>query len=131
LNPAKRAPLLAGLAALAACALAGCAGQQIAGNAPCLLLTVDPPSPARLDPGSLVSVTARPEPPAAMQWVSGTVRILGAPVTDFRPRADGSWGFRTMVPPMLSVPPGTYHIRAWGRTAAGEDLRGELTYEVE
>jgi hypothetical protein len=131
LNPAKRAPLLAGLAALAAFALAGCAGQQIAGNPPRLLLTVYPPSPAQLDPGTLVSVTAQTEPRVAMQWVSGTVRILGAPVTDFRPLADGSWGFTTMVPPMVNVPPGTYHIRAWGRSMDGEDVRGELTYEVE
>jgi hypothetical protein len=131
LNPAKRAPSLAGLAALAACALAGCAGQRIIGNAPRLVLTVSPPSPARLDPGTLVSVTAVSEPRVAMRWVSGTVRILGAPVTDFRLRADGSWGFRTMVPPMMGVPPGAYHIRAWGRSVDGQDLRGELTYEVE
>ena len=131
MNPAKRAPLLAGLAALAACALAGCAGQRIAGNTPRLLLTVVPPSPTRLYPGTLVSVIALPEPRVAMRWVSGTVRILGAPVTDFRLNADGSWGFRTMVPPMVTVPPGAYRIRAWGRTVDGEDLRGELTYDVE
>jgi hypothetical protein len=128
LRPATGALLLAGLAVLA---LAGCSRQQIAESGPRLVLSVSPPSPCRLDPGTLVSVTARPQPPVAMAWVSGTVRILGAPVTDFRLRADGSWGFRTMVPPMVSVPPGTYHIRAWGRTKDGEALSGTLTYEVE
>jgi len=40
-------------------------------------------------------------------------------------------GLQTMVPPMVTVPPGAYRIRAWGRTVDGEDLRGELTYDVE
>jgi hypothetical protein len=96
-----------------------------------LELSVDPPSPAQLDPGTLIRVSARPVPWASMLWVSGTVQIFGAPVGAFRRAADGSWKFRTMVPPMATVPPGSYRIKAWGRTRDGAEIRGELTYKVE
>jgi hypothetical protein len=92
---------------------------------------VSPASPSPFDPGTIVSVTARPEPFVEMAWVSGTVRILGAPVAAFRRGADGSWTFRTMVPPMVTVPPGTYRIKAWGRTLDGEALSATMNYEVQ
>jgi hypothetical protein len=112
--------------------LAGCSRQQVAAGAPPrLLVGVFPPSPTRLDPGTLIRITARPEPSIAMDWVSGTVRILGAPVTAFRRGEDGTWGFKTMVPPMVTVPPGTYAIKVWGRAHDGEALSGTLSYEVE
>lgn len=121
-----------GVAALACLALAGCHRQQVfAGVSRRLVLEVSPASPARLDSGTIITVSARPEPWGAMQWVSGTVQIFGAPVTPFRLAKDGSWTFRTMVPPMLSAPPGSYHIKAWGRTQDGQDVRGIVTYEVE
>lgn len=97
-----------------------------------LAFRLSPPSPARLLPGSRVRVSVRVEPPTQMLWVSGTVGILGAPVVAFRRSKDGgSWIFRTMVPPFLSVPSGTYRVKAWGMARDGRKVRGETTYEVE
>lgn len=96
-----------------------------------LRLQVDPAPPAGLPSGTIVSVRAIPEPAVDMAWVSGTVGIIGAPVAPFRRGADGTWLFRTMVPPMVTVPPGNYHIKAWGRTKAGEELRVTMNYEVQ
>jgi hypothetical protein len=95
-----------------------------------LEIIADPASPASLQPGQRISVTARPLPEAQMQWVSGTVKVLGAREVAFRKDADGLFKFRTMVPPMVDIPSGTYEIRAWGRTAAGEAIEGSLKYEV-
>jgi hypothetical protein len=128
-NIPRFALLAAGLGVLA---LAGCQRGQIVGSRPSVLLVqMVPVSPARLDPGTLISVTARPEPPVAMAWVSGTVQIFGAPVAPFRRGADGAWRFRTAVPPMVDVPPGAYGVKVWGRTLDGQELRGASIYEVE
>ena len=122
----RRCAALLGLALLA-----GCAGApSVHGPAPSLLLSALPAPPTRLDPGIIVTVRARTEPPTQLAWVSGTVKIMGAPVLGFRQAADGTWSFRTMVPPMTTVPPGTYQIKAWGRTADGQDVKATMDYEV-
>jgi hypothetical protein len=80
----------------------------------------------------VVTVSALPVPEAEMAWVSGTVKLMGAPVLGMKPAADGKrWQFRTMVPPMVTVPAGRYEVKAWGRTKAGEDIQGQMTYEVQ
>ena len=127
-----RIPSIALLAGLGILALSGCQRGQIVDRPPSVLMVgMVPASPAHLDPGTLISVTARPYPPAAMAWVSGTVQIFGAPVAPFRRAADGSWSFRTEVPPMVEVPPGRYGVKVWGRTLDGRELRGASIYEVE
>ncbi len=114
-------------------ALAGCARSRLGPHGPArvLVLKVDPAPPVHLMGGTLVQVSARPRPWAAMAWVSGTVKIFGAPVAAFKPTRDGAWVFRTMVPPLFTVPAGVYRVQAWGRTRGGESVRGELKYEVE
>jgi hypothetical protein len=119
------APL--GLALLAGCATA----PRPLGPAPSLVLHALPAPPASLDPGTIVTVQARTLPQTQLAWVSGTVKIMGAPTLAFRPGADGTWSFRTMVPPMTMVPPGTYQIKAWGRTADGQDVKATMDYEVK
>ena len=119
-------------AVLAVLVLAGCQRQQaVLRSVPRLVLAVSPASPARLEPGSLVRVTALPVPWVDLAWVSGTVGVLGAPTAAFRRGPDGVWSFRTMVPPMVLVPAGAYRVKAWGRAVDGEEVRGTLTYEVE
>ena len=92
---------------------------------------MDPAPPSDLAPGTIVTVRAVPEPYVDMAWVSGTVGILGAPVAGFKRGPGGLWQFRTMVPPMVTVPRGVYHIKAWGRTRAGEELKAAMNYEVQ
>jgi hypothetical protein len=113
----------------AALFLASC--HHLAGHGRVFALSVSPAPPANLAPGTLVKVTARPEPPAEMVWVSGTVKIFGAPVLPFkRDPAGGTWSFKTVVPPLASVPAGSYEIKVWGRTASGEEVSSNLNYEV-
>jgi hypothetical protein len=88
-------------------------------------------SPARLDPGTIVTVSARTAPFTQLASLSGTVKMMGAPVLAFRPAQDGTWYFRTMVPPMTTVPPGHYQIKAWGRTADGQEVKANMDYEVK
>ncbi len=96
-----------------------------------LEISVRPASPADLPPGTIVEIVAMPVPAGQMAWVSGTVKIFRAPVLAFKKSAvDGSFMFRTMVPPMATVPAGSYEVRAWGRTVAGEDVEGRLDYKV-
>lgn len=125
----RLAPALAlGLGVLAGCASARPAQRP----ASVLRLSVDPAPPAQLAPGTLVKVSAVPEPPCQLAWVSGTVKLLGAPVLGFKPDpADGIWRFKTMVPPMTTVPPGHYQVKAWGRSADGAEVDGALDYEVK
>lgn len=118
-------------AVLAAALLAGCAAKAPKPDARRLELSVQPAPPASLPSGTVVQVAARAVPEAELAWVSGTVKIFGAPVMPLKPDPDGrTWRFRTMVPPLVTVPPGAYEVRAWGRTKAGEDLEGVLSYEV-
>ncbi len=122
-------PALAGLALLL---LSACATRAPKPEGRRLVLSALPAPPAALPSGTIVSVSARPVPAAELAWVSGTVKILGAPVLGMKPGADGqSWSFRTMVPPMVTVPVGKYEVRAWGRTRAGEAVEGTMTYEVK
>jgi len=80
----------------------------------------------------VVKVTARPVPDVEMAWVSGTVKLIGAPVAAFKyDPARKAWTFKTMVPPMATVPPGTYQVQAWGRTRAGAELLNAISYEVQ
>ena len=119
--------VLLGLALLAGCA--GAPPKLV--PPPSLMLSALPAAPAELSPGTIVTVQARTVPATQMAWVSGTVRIMGAPTLGFRQAADGTWSFRTMVPPMTTVPPGHYQIKAWGRTADGQDVKANMDYEVK
>ena len=109
----------------------GCHGAPIHPGSARLELSVSPPSPASLASGTIVRVTAQPVPRTEMAWVSGTVKIFGAKAIAMRPGEDGTWTFKTMVPPMFTVPAGTYEVRSWGRTSDGQPLEGTLTYEVK
>lgn len=112
--------------------LGACAGKPPLPGARRLELSVDPAPPARLPSGTIVRVAARAVPDAELAWVSGTVKIMGAPVLAMKPDADGkTWRFKTMVPPMLTVPAGKYEVKAWGRTKNGEELQGLFSYEVK
>jgi hypothetical protein len=96
-----------------------------------LELRADPPSPAPLQPGTIIKITAVPQPAGEMAWVSGTVKVLGARVVAFKKDPqDGLFKFKTMVPPMADIPSGSYQVRAWGRSAAGEAVEGSLDYVV-
>lgn len=111
--------------------LAGCGGAQPRKGAPHLEMSVNPASPARLLSGTIVKVTAQSVPKTEMAWVSGTVKIFGAKPIAMKQDGDGSWYFKTMVPPMFTVPAGAYEVRTWGRTPDGEPLEGSMTYEVK
>lgn len=114
-------------------ALAACTPKAVLRPTETVLeLRPDPPSPASLEPGTIVSIAAVPVPATEMQWVSGTVQLFGAPKLAFKkdPR-DGFYKFKTMVPPMVQIPAGKYAVRAWGRTAAGEDIQGQTEYVVQ
>jgi hypothetical protein len=122
-------PALFALAALAL--VAGCRpAMKAEGHR--LELSALPQPPTSLPSGTVVTVSARTVPEGDLAWVSGTVKLLGAPVLAMKPAADGkSWWFRTMVPPMVTVPAGHYEVKAWGRTKAGEDVQGSMSYEVK
>jgi hypothetical protein len=125
----KAWPLAGGLALLLA--LAACGGRKPIVGARVLELRPNPASPATLAPGSRIEIAAVPVPLAELQWVSGTVKLFGSPTLAFKKDAkDGYFKFKTMVPPMVDVPAGSYEVRAWGRTAAGEDVEGRMDYEV-
>lgn len=106
--------------------LAACHSAKPAG--PRLELSVQPPV---LKAGVLVQVTARPVPGVQLAWVSGTVKVMGAPVAAFKEdKKEGVWRFKTMVPAFASVPKGSYKVKAWGRTRTGEEVLGEMDYEA-
>lgn len=127
----SRKPLLLALAALAAFALTACK-PALKAEGRRLELSALPMPPSPLPSGTVVTVSARPVPEGEMEWVSGTVKLMGAPVLAMKPAGDGkSWSFRTMVPPMVSVPAGRYEVKAWGRSKAGEDVQGSMSYEVK
>jgi hypothetical protein len=119
-------------AAVLSAVLAGCGAAEVKGQPHRLELSALPLPPASLPSGTIVTVTARVVPDAQMEWVSGTVKLMGAPVLGMKPGADGKgWWFRTMVPPLVTVPAGHYEVKAWGRTKAGEDVQGMMSYEVQ
>jgi hypothetical protein len=119
-------------ATVLAAALAGCGAAGVKGEPHRLELSALPLPPASLPSGTIVTVTAHVVPDAQMEWVSGTVKLLGAPVLGMKPDSDGkAWWFRTMVPPLVTVPAGHYEVKAWGRTKAGEDVQGMMSYEVQ
>jgi len=116
--------------ALAGLALAGCAHVP-KGPAPALKISVEPAPPTVLAPGTVVKIRAWAEPKAQLQWVSGTVKVFRAPVLAFKPEAGSlAWIFKTQVPPMTTVPPGRYQVKAWGRSVDGQDVNGQLDFEV-
>ncbi len=81
--------------------------------------------PADLAPGSLVRVSAQPQPAATLVSVSGTVAVPGAWVMPFRWDAQQqAWVFRTQIPGLASIPAGEYTVKAWGRTADGRLYEG-------
>lgn len=124
--------LAAGIAVAACLALTGCAGRTPKPEGPRLQLSVEPAPPAKLPSGTIVTVTAQPVPATELAWVSGTVKLFGAPVLGLKMDAkSGAWRFRTMVPPMVLVPAGMYEVKAWGRTRAGEAIEGTFSYEVK
>jgi hypothetical protein len=132
----RRGALLAALG-LALAGLAGCAGapalkaEHPLPPLPRLALSVEPASPATLLPGTIVRVRAQVDGQGQLAWVSGTVRLMGAPVLGLKQAADGSWGFKTMVPPMTTVPAGHYKVKVWGRLKDGRELSETLDYEVK
>lgn len=107
--------------------LASCAGAKPK-NEHRLIVTMTPPE---LKAGQLLLVTARPEPAAEMAWVSGTVKVMGAPVMPFRRGADGIWAFKTMIPAFASLTPGKYVAEAWGDSKDGQHYEGILNIDVK
>ena len=122
--------------ALALClglALGACASKAVIKPASAVLeLRCNPSSPSSLESGTIVTIAAVPVPATEMQWVSGTVQLFGAPKLAFkRDPKDGLYKFKTMVPPMVQIPVGKYEVKAWGRTAAGEEINGQMEYVVQ
>jgi hypothetical protein len=117
--------------------LAGCKSAELTPNGPDafrrhLELSALPAGPTALPSGTIVTVTARVVPEAEMAWVSGTVKLMGAPVLGMKPELNGKgWYFRTMIPPLVTIPPGHYEVKAWGKTKAGEAVNGLMSYEVQ
>jgi len=107
--------------------LASCAGAK-PGAERRLILSMQPPE---LRPGVMIQVAARPLPQAEMAWVSGTVKVMGAPVMPFRPDGAGGWAFKTMVPAFASIAPGRYEARAWGDSKDGLRYEGNLFIDVK
>lgn len=94
-----------------------------------LALSLDPP---QLQSGVVLTLSARPEPPLELQWVSGTVEVMGAPTLpmSWDPEVQ-AWKFKSMVPPFVSIPAGTYTVRAWGQSSNGKRAEGELSVKVD
>jgi len=121
-------PSLRGLlGAFALLALAGCAGSKPP-NVHRLALVMTPPE---LKAGQMIQVSASPGPGVEMAWVSGTVKVLGAPVMPFRKDSHGTWVFKTMIPAFASLSPGTYEARAWGDSVEGQRYEGGLFVDVK
>lgn len=96
-----------------------------------LEIRTTPQSPAELPAGSRVNIVAVPVPATEMQWVSGTVKLFRAPTLAFKKDLeDGFFKFKTMVPPMVMIPAGTYEVKAWGMTVDGESIEGRTDYVV-
>jgi hypothetical protein len=124
-------PWLLALGLALVLALQACHSGQPKAGARYLELRPKPASPASLVPGSRIEIAAVPIPGTELQWVSGTVKLFGSPTLAFKKDAkDGYFKFKTMVPPMVDVPAGSYEVRAWGRTAEGEAVEGRMDYEV-
>jgi hypothetical protein len=125
-------PLLLALAVLAG----GCGGAKVkppsaaAPAPPRLEINVTPPSPARLPTGTIVSLSVQAVPSTELAWVSGTVKLLGVKPRGLRSKDGRVWTLQSQVPPMVTVPPGIYELKVWGRTLTGEYLETSLPYEV-
>lgn len=107
--------------------LASCSGAKAAPERR-LILSMEPPE---LKAGQLIQISVRPEPEAALAWVSGTVKVMGAPVMPFRKDEHGLWKFKTMIPVFASISPGHYEAKAWGDSTAGQHYEGNLIIEVK
>jgi hypothetical protein len=88
-------------------------------------------SPPELRPGEIIQVSAQPEPKAQMAWVSGTVKVMGAPVMPFKKDSNGTWSIKTMMSPLVTIAPGTYEARAWGDDVSGQHYEGNLSIDVK
>ncbi len=103
--------------------------HQVKPPAHLLRLSLDPP---QLEAGVPITLSARPEPPTELTWVSGTVEVMGAPTLPMRfDPSDGAWKFRSMIPAFMSVPSGVYKVKAWGMSKNGIRAEGELSVRVE
>jgi hypothetical protein len=107
--------------------LASCGGAKIQ-NERRLILSLNPPE---LKPGLMIQISALPEPNVEMAWVSGTVKVMGAPVMPFKKDPSGAWSFRTMIPVFATLEPGRYEARAWGDSKDGKRYEGDLLIDVK
>ena len=124
LNPVRA---LGGCLIAAALLLVGC--HQVKPSVSFLRLSLDPP---QLQPGVPMTLSVRPEPPTELLWVSGTVEVMGVPTLPLRQDpTDGVWKFRSMLPSFVSIPAGTYKVKAWGVSKQGKRAEGELSIKVE
>ena len=87
-----------------------------------LVLKVDPPL---LESGKWITVTAAAADGADLRYVSGTVKVLGAPVLPLRyDRKQRLWRYRIYIPDLVSIKAGKYRVLAWGQTSAGRKYEG-------
>jgi hypothetical protein len=107
--------------------LAGCAGGKV-NEGRKLLLSLQPPE---IKAGQLIQLSVKPESGEELAWVSGTVKVMGAPVLPLKKGQDGNWVFRTMVPAFAVISPGTYEARAWGDAPDGRRFEGSLSVVVK
>jgi hypothetical protein len=117
------------LAALAAGLLLSGCHQAKPGGPGVLLLKVEP---TKFKPGAIVTVSAKPPQGSVLAQVSGTVAVMGAPTVPFQ--FDGvskAWVFRTLIPDMVTIPPGDYQVKAWGADKAGRRYEGSTTISVQ
>ena len=115
------------LALSALLGLGGCASAKIDPGRR-LTLSLSPPE---LKPGQLIQVSAAPPAGVELAWVSGTVKVMGAPVMPFRKSEAGTWAFKTMIPAFASISPGTYEAKAWGDSLEGQRYEGSLLIKVK
>jgi hypothetical protein len=121
----RLAPLLGLLALLPI--LASCRSAAVVQDRR-LILTLNPPE---LKAGEIIQVTAKPVPQTEMAWVSGTVKIMGAPVMPFKRDENGEWSIKTMLSPLLTITPGSYQAKAWGDDKNGLRYEGNLSIDVK
>jgi hypothetical protein len=107
--------------------LSSCGSAKIQGDHR-LIISMDPP---QLQAGSMIQVSAVPVPPTEMAWVSGTVKVMGAPVMPFQRQENGTWTFKTMIPIFASITPGQYQANAWGESKDGQRYEGSLVLNVK
>jgi hypothetical protein len=89
-------------------------------------------TPPELKAGQALEISARPAQPVTLEWVSGTVKVMYAPVMPLKwDAASGAWKFRTMISPLVRIPKGQYKVQAWGEDKTGGKYTGEMNVEVK